>query len=122
MALPSVGLIRKLIGVLEALEKLPVYTHEPPGQMLNLQSIQKRIRFALERAPGATDLRDCAGRTLRAEPLASVDGLEKFLNGIVSSLWLLHVTVSNVVILHQWRCVVVGSDNWEGEAYVYSVV
>lgn len=84
MALPSIGLVRKLIGVLEALEKLPVYTHEPPGQMLNLQSIQKRIRFALERAPGATDLRDCAGRTLRAEPLASVDGLEKFLNGIVS--------------------------------------
>lgn len=86
VALPSVGLIRKLIGVLEALEKLPVYTHEPPGQMLNLQSIQKRIRFALERAPGATDLRDCVGRTLRAEPLASVDGLEKFLNGIVSGL------------------------------------
>ena len=84
MALPSVGLVRKLVGVLEALEKLAVYTHEPPGQMLNLQSIQKRIRFALERAPGATDLRDCAGRTLRAEPLASVDGLEKFLNGIVS--------------------------------------
>ena len=84
MALPSVGLVRKLVGVLEALEKLPVYTHESPGQMLNLQSIQKRIRFSLERAPGAADLRDCAGRTLRAEPLASVDGLEKFLNGIVS--------------------------------------
>lgn len=86
VALPSVGLVRKLIGVLEALEKLVMYTHEPPGQMLNLQSIQKRIRFALERAPGATDLRDCAGRTLRGEPLASVDGLEKFLNGIVSCL------------------------------------
>ena len=84
MALPSVGLVRKLVGVLETLEKLPVYSHEPPGQMLNLQSIQKRIRFSLERAPGATDLRDCGGRLLRAEPLASVDGLEKFLNGIVS--------------------------------------
>ena len=84
VAMPSVGLVRKLIGVLDALEKLPVYTHEPPGPILNLQSVQKRIRFALERSPGATDLRDCAGKTLRAEPLASVDGLEKFLNGIVS--------------------------------------
>ena len=84
MALPSVGLVRKLVSVLEAVEKLPVYTHDPPGQMLNLQSIHRRLRFTLERAASATNLLDCSGRTLRIEPLVAVDGLEKFLNGIVS--------------------------------------
>lgn len=34
---PSVGLVRKLVSVLEVVEKLPVFTHDPPGQMLNLQ-------------------------------------------------------------------------------------
>ncbi len=37
MTPPSVGLVRKLVSVLEAMEKLPVYTYEQPGQMLNLQ-------------------------------------------------------------------------------------
>ena len=34
---PAVGLVRKLVGVLEAIEKLPVYIHEAAGQVLNLQ-------------------------------------------------------------------------------------
>ena len=34
---PAVGLVRKLVGVLEAIEKLPVYMHEATGQVLNLQ-------------------------------------------------------------------------------------
>jgi len=115
-ATPCVGLVRKLISLLEAVEKLPVYTHDPPGQVLNLQVkeltqyaievklytlrlefhyavpslpsflqvIHRRLRFSLERAPGAVDLLDCSKRTLRIEPLVSVEGLEKFLNGMVS--------------------------------------
>lgn len=81
---PAVGLVRKLLSVLEALEKLTVYSHDTPGQVLNLQTINRRLRFTLERAPGSPNLLDCSGRTLRLEPLVSVDGLEKFLNGIVS--------------------------------------
>lgn len=81
---PAVGLVRKLVSVLEALEKLTVYSHDTPGQVLNLQTINRRLRFTLERAPGSPNLLDCSGRTLRLEPLVSVDGLEKFLNGIVS--------------------------------------
>ena len=34
---PAVGLVRKLVGVLEAIEKLPVFVHETGGQVLNLQ-------------------------------------------------------------------------------------
>lgn len=47
--------------------------------------IHRRLRFSLERAPGAVDLLDCSKKTLRIEPLVSVEGLEKFLNGVVSS-------------------------------------
>lgn len=42
-ATPCVGLVRKLISLLEAVEKLPVYTHDPPGQVLNLQVTQHAI-------------------------------------------------------------------------------
>ena len=90
VVLPSVGLIRKLVSVLEAVEKLSVFTYEPPGQVLNLQVVHRRFRFTLERAPGATSLLDCSGKTLRIEPIVSVDGLENFLNGIVREL---HVAV-----------------------------
>lgn len=31
------GLVRKLVSLLESVEKLPVFTHDPPGQVLNLQ-------------------------------------------------------------------------------------
>ena len=48
------------------------------------QVIHRRLRFSLERAPGAVDLLDCSKKTLRIEPLVSVEGLEKFLNGVVS--------------------------------------
>ena len=34
---PSVGLVRKLVSVLETEEKLPVFSHDSPGQVLNLQ-------------------------------------------------------------------------------------
>ena len=38
---PAVGLARKLVGVLEAVEKLPVYVHETGGQVLNLQVLTR---------------------------------------------------------------------------------
>lgn len=163
---PSSGLVRKLISVLEAVERLPVFSHDSPGSSLNLQVqslavreldehgeetvcverpasfaagglgrcvqlsyaedktptslntfltlsltfcfyshhlppslppsthsfppslfsgqvIQRRLHLKLERFPGETDLRDFTGRSLRLEPLVSVEGLEKFLNRLV---------------------------------------
>ena len=84
MTPPSVGLVRKLVAVLEAVEKLVFHAHEPPGQVLNLQVIHRRLRFTLERAPSAAGLLDYSGHALRIEPLVSVEGLERFLNGVVS--------------------------------------
>lgn len=34
---PSVGLVRKLVSVLETTEKLPIYSYDQPGHMLNIQ-------------------------------------------------------------------------------------
>ncbi len=86
MALPSVGLVRKLISVLEAVEKLSVHTYEPSGQVLNLQMLHRRFKLSLERGAGAGSLVDCSGKALKIEPLVSIDGLESFLNGIVSTV------------------------------------
>ena len=81
---PAVGLVRKLLSVLESMERLPVFSHDSPGQVFNLQTINRRLRFSLERGSGSPSLLDCSGKTLKVEPLVSVDRLEKFLNGIVS--------------------------------------
>lgn len=105
----SVSLVRRLVALLEALERLPVYTHDVPGTPPNLQvcggdafligcmpsalsnqMVHRRLRFNLERAPGDTTLLDRSGRVLKIEPLVSVEGLEKFLNGLVSLPLLCH--------------------------------
>ena len=51
---------------------------------LSNQMVHRRLRFNLERAPADTTLLDRSGRVLKIEPLVSVEGLEKFLNGLVS--------------------------------------
>ena len=34
---PSVAIVKKLVLVLEAIERLPVYTYDSPGSSLNVQ-------------------------------------------------------------------------------------
>lgn len=41
---PSSGLVRKLISVLEAVERLPVFSHDSPGSSLNLQVQSLAVR------------------------------------------------------------------------------
>ena len=53
-----------------------------------VQVLQRKLHFRLVRLPGQTDLRDYSGRSMKVEPLVTVEGLEKFLNGMVSRLWL----------------------------------
>ena len=64
-----------------------------------LQGIHRRLRLSLERAAGPCDLRDCSGKTLRIEPLVSVDSLEKFLNGIVSGRYMYMYMYMVLVVL-----------------------
>lgn len=77
---PATVLVRKLVSVLESIEKLPVYMYDAAGGSTNgLQTLTRRLRFRLERAPGETGLTDRTGRTLKMEPLTSVSQLEKYL-------------------------------------------
>ncbi|TSW08334.1 E3 ubiquitin-protein ligase HECTD1 [Bagarius yarrelli] len=73
---PAVALIRKLIAVLESIERLPLHLYDTPGSAYNLQ-----------RAPGETALIDRTGRMLKMEPLATVESLEQYLLKMVAKQW-----------------------------------
>jgi len=84
-------LIRKLISVLESIEKLPVYFYETPGSSsYGLQVLTKKLKFKLERARGQTSLIDRTGRNMKSEPLATVGQLEKYLLMMVAKQWYDH--------------------------------
>ncbi|XP_073205042.1 E3 ubiquitin-protein ligase HECTD1 isoform X11 [Lepidochelys kempii] len=106
---PAVALIRKLIAVLESIERLPLYLYDTPGSTYNLQTqfiissdqcgealpllvhklkiLTRRLRFRLERASGETSLIDRTGRMLKMEPLATVESLEQYLLKMVAKQW-----------------------------------
>lgn len=84
----SKSLIRKLISVLESIEKLPVYFYETPGSSsYGLQVLTKKLRFKLERVQGQSALIDRTGRNMKTEPLATVGQLEKYLLKMVAKQW-----------------------------------
>ncbi|XP_025058270.1 E3 ubiquitin-protein ligase HECTD1 isoform X6 [Alligator sinensis] len=84
---PAVALIRKLIAVLESIERLPLHLYDTPGSAYNLQILTRRLRFRLERASGETSLIDRTGRMLKMEPLATVESLEQYLLKMVAKQW-----------------------------------
>ncbi|KAK2190392.1 hypothetical protein NP493_82g04009 [Ridgeia piscesae] len=85
--LPAVALVRKLIAVLESIEKLPVHTYDAQGAGYGLQILTRRLRFRLERAPGENSLIDRTGRTLKMEPLTTSAALERYLLKMVAKQW-----------------------------------
>lgn len=84
---PAVALVRKLIAVLESLEKLPVFTYDSTSSGYGLQILTRRLRFRLERASGETSLIDRTGRSLKMEPLTTVAALERYLLKMVAKQW-----------------------------------
>lgn len=85
---PATSLVRKLVAVLESIEKLPIYLYDAAGGSASgLQTLTRRLRFRLERAPGETGLTDRTGRTLKTEPLTNVGQLEKYLLKMVAKQW-----------------------------------
>ncbi|KAK3859367.1 hypothetical protein Pcinc_034518 [Petrolisthes cinctipes] len=84
---PGTQLVRKLVSVLESSEKLPLYVYDIPGAGSGLQVLSRRLRFRLERAPGESSLIDRNGRTLKMEPLATVEQLERYLLKMVAKQW-----------------------------------
>ena len=89
--IPSAAqLVRKLIAVLESIEKLPVYLYQDQSSSSGLQILTRRLRFRLERAPGENGLIDRTGCTLKMEPLSSIRQLERFLLKMVAKQWFDH--------------------------------
>lgn len=83
----STALVRKLIQVLESVEKLPVYIYDTPGSSYGLQILTRRLRFRLERGVTESSLIDRTGRCLKTEPLTTVGQLERYLSKMVSKQW-----------------------------------
>merc|ERR1719228_2962843 len=84
---PTIALVKKLLSVLETIEKLPVYLYDSSNGGYGLQILTKRLRFRLERGPGETGLIDRTGRALKMEPLATVRQLERYLLKMVAKQW-----------------------------------
>ena len=84
---PAVALVRKLIAVLESLEKLPVFTYDSSSSGYGLQILTRRLRFRLERATGESSLIDRSGRSLKMEPLTTISALERYLLKMVAKQW-----------------------------------
>jgi E3 ubiquitin-protein ligase HECTD1 len=81
-------LVKKLVSVLETIEKLPVYQYDQFNGGHGLQLLTRRFRFRLERDPEECgSLIDRTGRTLKMEPLATVKQLERFLVKMVAKQW-----------------------------------
>ena len=76
----AAALVKKLIAVLESIEKLPIYLYDnSTSSGYGLQILTRRLRFRLERAPGENGLIDRTGCTLKMEPLASIRQLERYM-------------------------------------------
>ncbi|ODM98949.1 E3 ubiquitin-protein ligase HECTD1 [Orchesella cincta] len=78
------ALVRKLVSVLETIEKLPVLLYESSGANYGLQVLTRRLRFRLEKSSTESSLIDRSGRTLKMEPLATVNQLENYLLKMVA--------------------------------------
>ncbi|XP_076672486.1 ubiquitin fusion-degradation 4-like isoform X5 [Andrena cerasifolii] len=80
-------LVHKLVSVLESIEKLPVYLYDTPGSGYGLQILTRRLRFRLEKANGESSLIDRSGRSLKMEPLSTIQQLENHLLKMVAKQW-----------------------------------
>lgn len=107
-------LVHKLVSVLESIEKLPVYLYDTPGSGYGLQVsntsilshflsiyrkykfnikfslaqiLTRRLRFRLEKASGESSLIDRSGRSLKMEPLSTIQQLENHLLKMVAKQW-----------------------------------
>ncbi|XP_024878263.1 E3 ubiquitin-protein ligase HECTD1 isoform X3 [Temnothorax curvispinosus] len=80
-------LVHKLVSVLESIEKLPVYLYDTPGSGYGLQILTRRLRFRLEKASSESALIDRSGRSLKMEPLSTIQQLENHLLKMVAKQW-----------------------------------
>jgi hypothetical protein len=84
---PMINLVRKLQGILASLERMPVYSHTLLGSGNPLEILKRPLRVQLRRAPGEQELLDLSGKSLKMEPLATIDMLEELLMSKVEPQW-----------------------------------
>ncbi|KAK4336816.1 hypothetical protein RND71_043695 [Anisodus tanguticus] len=85
------NLVKKLVLVLESIEKLPIFFYDSPGSSsYSLQILTKKLKFKLERKKNQNSLIDRTGRCMKTEPLATVSQLEDFLVKMVAKQWYDH--------------------------------
>ncbi|CAF4302375.1 unnamed protein product [Rotaria sp. Silwood2] len=82
-------LIRKLISILESIEKLPLFLYDTPSNY-GLQIFSKRFRFQLHYQNQQQLFTDRTGKSLKIEPLATVGQLKTFLASMASKQWYDH--------------------------------
>lgn len=82
---PAVILVRKLVAVLERVEKFPNTPIQQSGP--GLQGMKKRLRFRLLRHPQETSVRDISGCKFKMEALAEVKQLAAHLYRKVAKQW-----------------------------------
>nr|CAB3252456.1 E3 ubiquitin-protein ligase HECTD1 [Phallusia mammillata] len=89
-------LVKKLISVLESIERLPVYLYDSQNSLTGgLHLLTRKLRFVLEcKQPlvGAKEkkdggLVDYSGRTLKMETMATAKDLERYLLKMASKQW-----------------------------------
>jgi E3 ubiquitin-protein ligase HECTD1 len=79
-------LIRKLISILESIEKLPLFLYDTPSNY-GLQIFSKRFRFQLQYQNQQQLFTDRTGKSLKIEPLATVGQLQTFLASMVNNFF-----------------------------------
>ncbi|CAF3371074.1 unnamed protein product [Rotaria sp. Silwood1] len=82
-------LIRKLILILESIEKLPLFLYDAPFNY-GLQIFSKRFRFQIQYKNEQQLFTDRTGKSLKIEPLTTVGQLKTFLASMVSKQWYDH--------------------------------
>ncbi|CAM4755870.1 unnamed protein product [Rotaria magnacalcarata] len=79
-------LIRKLISILESIEKLPLFLYDAPFNY-SLQIFSKRFRFQIQYKNEQQLFTDRTGKSLKIEPLTTVGQVKTFLASMVSKQW-----------------------------------
>ncbi|CAF0845992.1 unnamed protein product [Adineta ricciae] len=83
------SLIRKLISILESIEKLPLFLYDAPFNY-GVQTFSKRFRLQIQYKSELQLFTDRSGKFLKIEPLTTVGQLKNFLASMVSKQWYDH--------------------------------
>ena len=122
------SLVRKLIAVLESIEKLPVFTYDSTTSgSYGLQVLTRRLRFRLEKSTSdGGSLIDRSGCSLKMEPLTTITALEKYLLKMVryfTHIKLITLSADYVGDLNFFCCRVQVAKQWyDHERPTYSFV